>query len=577
MTHGHKITGAEALIRAIADEGIDTVFGYPGGTIINIYDKLYENNYRIKHLLMRHEQAAVHAAEGYARSTGKVGVCIATAGPGATNLVTGIADAMMDSTPIICITGQVSADVLGTNFFQEADMISVTIPITKWSYQITKAEEIPSVMAQAFYIAKSGRPGPVVISFTKNAQVELVDYTYNRRAAAQEVEEMRGMYSMKVDAQLNATETEYKLGQAAELLNNAEKPLIIAGQGVLLSGACDLLKQIAERANIPVASTLLGLGCMNCKNPLYLGMVGMHGNIAPNKMTQLSDAILAVGMRFSDRVTGAVKGYAPNARIIHIDIDKSEFDKNVFADIKLHGDAKELLSRLLPLLKFKERADWLEYGRQKRADEKQMITLPQLKSEGPLRMSQVIEALNDKFKSKRIVVTDVGQNQMFAARYIRMTRNVKWLTSGGLGTMGYSLPAAIGAKCGNPDAEVIAIMGDGGFQMNMQELGTIMANNINIKIVLMNNSFLGMVRQWQDLFFNKRYSFTHLDNPDFQMLCEAYGIEHKRVTNKEEMRVAVQEMHLSNKSYLIEAIIAKEENVFPMIPGGKTLDGIIYK
>ena len=577
MTHGHKITGAEALIRAIADEGIDTVFGYPGGTIINIYDKLYENNYRIKHLLMRHEQAAVHAAEGYARSTGKVGVCIATAGPGATNLVTGIADAMMDSTPIICITGQVSADVLGTNFFQEADMISVTIPITKWSYQITKAEEIPSVMAQAFYIAKSGRPGPVVISFTKNAQVELVDYTYNRRAAAQEVEEMRGMYSMKVDAQLNATETEYKLEQAAELLNNAEKPLIIAGQGVLLSGACDLLKQIAERGNIPVASTLLGLGCMNCKNPLSLGMVGMHGNIAPNKMTQLSDAILAVGMRFSDRVTGAVKGYAPNARIIHIDIDKSEFDKNVFADIKLHGDAKELLSRLLPLLKFKERADWLEYGRQKRADEKQMITLPQLKSEGPLRMSQVIEALNDKFKSKRIVVTDVGQNQMFAARYIRMTRNVKWLTSGGLGTMGYSLPAAIGAKCGNPDAEVIAIMGDGGFQMNMQELGTIMANNINIKIVLMNNSFLGMVRQWQDLFFDKRYSFTHLDNPDFQMLCEAYGIEHKRVTNKEEMRVAVQEMHLSNKSYLIEAIIAKEENVFPMIPGGKTLDGIIYK
>ena len=308
MTHGHKITGAEALIRAIADEGIDTVFGYPGGTIINIYDKLYENNYRIKHLLMRHEQAAVHAAEGYARSTGKVGVCIATAGPGATNLVTGIADAMMDSTPIICITGQVSADVLGTNFFQEADMISVTIPITKWSYQITKAEEIPSVMAQAFYIAKSGRPGPVVISFTKNAQVELVDYTYNRRAAAQEVEEMRGMYSMKVDAQLNATETEYKLEQAAELLNNAEKPLIIAGQGVLLSGACDLLKQIAEMGNIPVASTLLGLGCMNCRNPLYLGMVGMHGNIAPNKMTQLSDAILAVGMRFSDRVTGAVKG-----------------------------------------------------------------------------------------------------------------------------------------------------------------------------------------------------------------------------------------------------------------------------
>ena len=561
------MTGAEALLNTFLDEGIDTVFGYPGGAIMPVYDKLYDYTDRLNHVLVRHEQGAIHAAEGYARTTGKVGVCMATAGPGATNFVTGIADAMMDSTPLVCITAQVNADKLGTNFFQEADMIGITIPITKWSYQIASAAEIPTVMAQAFHIAKSGRPGPVLVSITRTAQVEEVDYYYNKEEA---IVQLGGGEIEK------SAEYEAKVSEIAQMLNNAKQPLIIAGHGVILSGGCGKLKECADRANIPVAVTLLGLGAIDQSDKNYVGMVGMHGNVAPNVMTQNADLLLAIGMRFSDRVTGEVRGYASKAKIVHVDIDLSEFDKNIKADVSFQSDAKMFLDTLCDKLEYKERDSWFALHKEKSEFEFNNVMKPQLESSS-LTMAQVIDAVNRGCKRRKVYVTDVGQNQMFAARYARLDSNMGWATSGGLGTMGYGLPAAIGAKAGNPDCDVVLFSGDGGLQMNIQEFGTILQSGMQVKMVLMNNSYLGMVRQWQELFYDRRYSFTHLANPDFQMLAAAYGIKSVKVTTPGELDAAVKQMMEHNGPFLLEAAMIEQENVFPMIPAGKTLNDIIFE
>ncbi len=579
MAETQHISGADALIRTILNEGIDTVFGYPGGSIIPIYNRLYDYTDSLHHILVRHEQGAVHAAEGYARATGKVGVCMATSGPGATNFVTGIADAMMDSTPIVCITAQVEADKLGTEFFQEADMIGITTPITKWNYQVTSADEISTVVTQAFHIARSGRPGPVLVSIAKNAQVEMCDYIYDKEYAISQV--------VQVAPRKGGQARDEQIQKAVDMLNNAKKPLIIAGQGVIISGAEDILARIANKACIPVGCTLLGRSCMNFHDHYYIGMVGMHGNISANRMTNEADVILAVGMRFSDRVTGKVSTYAPHAKIIHIDIDKTEFNKNVHVDVRIHGDAKAMLEKIYEGLEFVDRESWRKYGYEGYDFEKESVIVPTLGSKS-LNMAQVVDAINDhyiervsqrkqkEFGENVILVTDVGQNQMFAARYLKLTMKTGWITSGGLGTMGFGLPAAIGAKAGRPDAEVVALCGDGGFQMNMQELGTILQNNISVKIVLLNNSWLGMVRQWQDLFFDKRYSQTHLINPDFEHISKAYGIRYRRVEKPEEIIDAIEEMAATKGPFILDAMV-DQTNVFPMIPGGRSIDDLMVK
>lgn len=566
-----KVRGTEALLLSLIAEGTDTIFGYPGGTIMPFYDDLYHYSDQINHILVRHEQGAVHAAEGYARSTGKAGVCIATAGPGATNFVTGIADAMLDSTPLICITAQVNADKLGTNFFQEADTIGITLPITKWSYQITGADEIPQVMAKAFYIARSGRPGPVVISVAKNAQVETTDFAYDQ------AELLKDLVSKDKRAAADGA-SEEEIARAAAAINAAERPLIIAGQGVTISGAENELAELARRGNIPVATTLLGISCIPSADPLFVGKVGMHGNIAPNKMTQEADLIIAVGMRFSDRVTGETHGYAPKARIIHIEIDRAEVNKNIRADLPLIGDAKNILARLNRAgIESRPREEWFGFARKEAEAEYERIIGPELSGGGKrIRMGQVIDRITKAACDEAIIVTDVGQNQMFAARYARFKNKRSWITSGGLGTMGFGLPAAIGAKTGNPDRNVVAILGDGGFQMNIQELGTVMQSGIGVKIVLLNNTYLGMVRQWQELFFGKRYSFTHLDNPDFQQILAAYRIPARKVTDPQELEEAVSWLFATDGPAFLEAAVLEEENVFPMIPAGATLDDMIY-
>ena len=566
-----KVRGTKALLLSLIAEGTDTIFGYPGGTIMPFYDDLYHYSDQINHILVRHEQGAVHAAEGYARSTGKAGVCIATAGPGATNFVTGIADAMLDSTPLICITAQVNADKLGTNFFQEADTIGITLPITKWSYQITSADEIPQVMAKAFYIARSGRPGPVVISVAKNAQVETTDFAYDQ------AELLKDLVSKDKRAATDGA-SEEEIARAASAINAAERPLIIAGQGVTISGAENELAELARRGNIPVATTLLGISCIPSADPLYVGKVGMHGNIAPNKMTQEADLIIAAGMRFSDRVTGETHGYAPKARIIHIEIDRAEVNKNIRADLPLIGDAKNILARLNRAgIESRPREEWFGFARKEAEAEYERIIAPELSGGGKrIRMGQVIDRITKAACDEAIIVTDVGQNQMFAARYARFKNKRSWITSGGLGTMGFGLPAAIGAKTGNPDRNVVAILGDGGFQMNIQELGTVMQSGIGVKIVLLNNTYLGMVRQWQELFFGKRYSFTHLDNPDFQQILAAYRIPARKVTDPQELEAAVSWLFSTDGPAFLEAAVLEEENVFPMIPAGATLDDMIY-
>lgn len=554
-----NITGAQAIIDSLVAEGVDTIFGYPGGGIMPFYDQLHFNHEKLHHILVRHEQAAVHAAEGYARSSGKVGVCVATAGPGATNLVTGIADAMMDSTPIVCITAQVQKEGLGAASFQEADIISITLPITKWNYEVTSADEIGPVMAKAFRIAQSGRPGPVVVSITKNAQTEMTDFSYTS--------EMERCQSPECE--------DAKLDKLVEWINMSRKPLVIAGHGVTLAGAEDVLDAFVTKAGLPVATTLMGLSCVKSDHPNYVGCVGMHGSHAPNRMTQQADLIIAIGMRFSDRVTGNPKGYAPKARIVHIEIDPVEIGKVVRVDLPINGDAKEVLEALLEKnLTCVPRGDWWTMAREVAAKEASRLTAAQLSDNKGLNMANVVQRISMLAGNDKIVVADVGQNQMFAARFSYFANRRSWIASGGLGTMGYGLPAAIGAKVANPDKEVIVFMGDGGFQMNMQELGTIMHNNIGVKMVIMNNSWLGMVRQWQELFYDRRYSFTYLENPDFQKIAQAYDIPSSKVASMEELDAAIEKMLHTEGAFLLEACVTSEENVFPMIPAGATIDQI---
>lgn len=559
------LKGTTALLEIMMAEGVDTIFGYPGGTIMPLYDDLYNYSDKINHILVRHEQGAVHAAEGYARSTGKVGVCMATSGPGATNFVTGIADAMMDNTPLVCLTAQINADKLGTNFFQEADMISITLPITKWSYQITSADEIPEVMAKAFYIARSGKPGPVVISIAKNAQVGTLEFEYDKEKFISEV------------ALKESVVSESAIDEAANLINNSEKPLILAGHGVAISNGEEELVSLSEKGNIPVATTLMGLSTISSFHPNYIGSVGMHGNIAPNTMTQEADVIIAIGMRFSDRVTGETRGYAPKAKVIHIEIDQTEINKNIKAAIPLRGDACKILKELNKKILFKERKEWFDTAYSRKEDEYTRIFGPKLSNREELLMGQVISKISEKCNAESIVVTDVGQNQMFSARYSKFRLKRSWVTSGGLGTMGFGLPAGIGAKVGNPEREVIVIAGDGGLQMNIQEFGTIMQSKIGVKVVLLNNSYLGMVRQWQELFFNKRYAFTHLDNPDFQTLVKAYRIPSAKITRIEDIEKGVEQMFNTPGAFFLEVDVKEDENVFPMIPAGATLDEMIYE
>ena len=551
------INGAQAIIEALLAEGVETIFGYPGGGIMPFYDELYKNHGRLEHILVRHEQAAVHAAEGYARSSGKVGVCVATAGPGATNLVTGIADAMMDSTPIVCITAQVQKEGLGAASFQEADIISITLPITKWNYEVTTPDEIAPTLAKAFRIAQSGRPGPVVVSITKNAQTELTDFVYNKES-----------YSAPVPSVEN-------LAVAAQWINASRKPLVIAGHGVTLAGAEEALSAFVTKAGLPVATTMMGLSCVSSDHPNYVGCVGMHGSHAPNRMTQQADLIIAVGMRFSDRVTGNRAGYARNARIIHIDIDPVEIGKAVRADLPLVGDARQVLEALCEAgLQCQSRAAWWTMAREVAAKEAARLTATQLSDQNGLTMALVVQRISMHAGNDKIVVTDVGQNQMFAARFSYFANRRSWISSGGLGTMGYGLPAAVGAKVANPDRTVIAFMGDGGFQMNMQELGTVMENQVGVKMVLMNNCWLGMVRQWQELFYDERYSFTRLHNPDFQMVAKAYGIPSVRVTSIDELDQAIEKMLSTDGPFFLEACVEGSENIFPMIPAGATIDKI---
>ena len=553
-----EINGAQAIIEALKEEGVDTIFGYPGGGIMPFYDELYKSQGAINHLLVRHEQAAVHAAEGYARSSGKVGVCVATAGPGATNLVTGIADAMMDSTPIVCITAQVQKEGLGASSFQEADIISITLPITKWNYEVTSADEIAPMLAKAFRIAQSGRPGPVVVSITKNAQTEMTSFSY-----------------VKEEVQRPMAASNEALSNAVEWINASQKPLVIAGHGVIISGAEDALDEFVTKAGLPVATTMMGLSAVPSDHPNYIGCVGMHGSHAPNRMTQQADLIIAVGMRFSDRVTGNAKGYARNARIIHIEIDPVEVGKAVRADLPLVGDAKAVLEALNACsIKPCARPQWWQLARDVAAKEAVRLTATQLSDKNGLTMAWVVQRISMLAGNNKIVVTDVGQNQMFAARFSYFADRRSWISSGGLGTMGYGLPAAIGAKVAHPDKTVIVFMGDGGFQMNMQELGTILQSKVNVKMVLMNNSWLGMVRQWQELFYDKRYSFTYLENPDFQKVAQAYGIASARVTSIEDLDAAIEAMLETDGPFFLEACVGDGENIFPMIPAGATIDKI---
>ena len=553
-----KMNGAQAIIDALLAEGVDTIFGYPGGGIMPFYDELYKNQDKINHILVRHEQAAVHAAEGYARSCGKVGVCVATAGPGATNLVTGIADAMMDSTPVVCITAQVQKEGLGASSFQEADIISITLPITKWNFEVTSAEEIAPAMAKAFRIAQSGRPGPVVISITKNAQTEMTDFQYERQ-------------EVRKDDQLQ----DDVLTKAVSWINTSRRPLVIAGHGITLSGAEDALDAFVTKAGLPVATTMMGLSCIPSDHPNYIGCVGMHGSHAPNRMTQEADLIIAVGMRFSDRVTGNPTGYAPKARIIHIEIDPVEIGKVIRADLPIVGDARVVLETLNERnLQCIPRGEWWTMAREVASKEAVQLTAAQLTDSKGLTMALTVQRISMHVGNNKIVVTDVGQNQMFAARFSYFSDRRSWISSGGLGTMGYGLPAAIGAKVANPDKTVIVFMGDGGFQMNIQELGTILQSKIGVKMVLMNNSWLGMVRQWQELFYDRRYSATELANPDFQKIAQAYDIPSARVSSLDELDEAIEKMMQTDGPFLLEACVMPGENVFPMIPAGATIDKI---
>jgi acetolactate synthase-1/2/3 large subunit len=557
-----RINGAEAVIRCLLAEGVDLVYGYPGGAIMPVYDELFKYQDKLHHVLTRHEQGATHAAQGYARVSGKVGVAMATSGPGATNLVTGLADAQIDSTPMVCITGQVARHLLGSDAFQETDIVGISTPVTKWNYQITDAEEIPEILAKAFYIARSGRPGPVLIDITKNAQFQEFDFEYKKCKAIRSYRAIPEIDNSKVE-------------EAAELINKAKKPFIVFGQGVILGNAEEELKAVVEKSGIPSAWTILGLSAMATDHPLNVGMVGMHGNYGPNILTNECDVLIAVGMRFDDRVTGNLDTYAKQAKIIHFEIDPAEIDKNVKTDVAVLGDVKQTFKKLLPLLEEKEHTEWRQEFKAKDAIEFEKVIKNDLfPSKEGLTMGEVIEQINKASGNDAVIVSDVGQHQMIACRYAKFKNSKSNITSGGLGTMGFALPAAIGAKMGAPEREIVAVIGDGGYQMTIQELGTIFQTKAAVKIVVLNNDFLGMVRQWQQLFFDKRYASTEMTNPDFVTIAKGYHIEAKRVTKREELEAAVTEMLKSSEAYFLEVGVEKEDNVFPMIPSGASVSDI---
>jgi len=560
-----KISGSEILLRSLVEEGVETIFGYPGGAIMPVYDALYHYANKLTHILVRHEQGAVHAAQGFARVSGKVGVALATSGPGATNLVTGLGDALIDSTPIVCITGQVFAHLLGTDAFQETDVVNTTIPVTKWNVQVTEAKDIASAVAKAFYIARTGRPGPVLVDITKNAQNEIIDAT--------EYKKCESIRTYRPRPVLQQSQVE----EAAQLINNAKKPYILAGQGILLSGATKELIAFSEKTGIPVACTLLGLGGFPTNHPNYVGFLGMHGNYGPNVLTNECDVLIGIGMRFDDRVTGNVSKYAKQAKVIHIDIDKAEISKIIPAHVPIHADAKEALCALIDKCNTNNHKDWLSKFRALNEIENDKIIQKEFNPSGPLVMGEVVHLLSEFTKGEAVVVTDVGQHQMTTARYYQYKNPRSSISSGGAGTMGFALPAAIGAAYGAPSKQVVAVIGDGGYQMTIQELGTIMQYKIPVKILILNNNFLGMVRQWQELFHGKRYSFTEMDNPDFVKIAEAYNIKANKVTKRENLASAIQEMLDAKGPYFLEAVVGKEDNVFPMVPAGASVSDILLE
>ena len=559
----NRISGAEAVIRCLLAEGVDLVYGYPGGAIMPVYDELYKFQDQLHHVLVRHEQGATHAAQGYARATGKVGVAIATSGPGATNLVTGIADAQIDSTPMVCITGQVGKHLLGSDAFQETDIIGISTPVTKWNYQVTEAHEIPAIIAKAFFIAKSGRPGPVLIDITKNAQFDELDFSYEKCTSIRS-------YTPRPTLNLE------KVKEAADLINNAKKPYIVFGQGIILGEAEEQLKELVEKSGIPAAWTILGLSALPTDHPLNVGMLGMHGNYGPNVLTNECDVLIALGMRFDDRVTGNLATYAKQAKVIHFEIDPAEIDKNVKTTVAVLADVKEALTALIPLVENKTHEAWHNEFKEKYKIELEAVINEELAptNNRGISMGETIEMINKHSNGDAIMVSDVGQHQMFTCRYSKFNKSKSNITSGGLGTMGFALPAAIGAKMGRPDREVVAIIGDGGFQMTIQELGTIFQTKVPVKIVVLNNEFLGMVRQWQQLFFDKRYASTEMTNPNFIAIAEGYYIKSKKVTKREDLDAAVAEMMASKESYFLEVMVEKENNVFPMIPTGASVSDI---
>ncbi len=558
-----KISGAEILLQSLIDEGVDTLFGYPGGQIMTVYDKLYDYGDRLRHILVRHEQGAIHAAQGYARAKGVPGVVTVTSGPGATNVITGIADAMIDSTPVVVIAGQVGNNLLGTDAFQETDVIGLTTPITKWNYQIRRAEDIAWAVSRAFYIAKSGRPGPVMLDLTKDAQVGLAEYKH---------ETCKFIRSYQPYPEVKLSD----IAKAADMINEAKKPLVVFGQGIILGHAEEELKSLLTKADIPACSTLLGLSAIPSDFPNYIGMAGMHGNIASNVMTQQCDLLIAVGMRFDDRVTGKTSEYAKQAKILHIDIDASEIDKNIKTTLGIIGDAKTVLPRIEALVEKKDHSEWKKTAEKCNAVEEEKVIAPETRpGEGYINMGEVVEMVAEVSGNDAIIVTDVGQNQMIGARYSKYVRTRSMITSGGLGTMGFGLPAAIGAKIGAPDRKVCLFVGDGGLQMTMQELGTILQEGTGVKIVLLNNNWLGNVRMWQELFYGKRYSFTRMINPHYDQIASAYGIKYRAVRDRAELRDAVEEMLADDEAFLLNAEVKEMGMVFPMVPPGKSVSEIM--
>ncbi len=558
-----RITGAEALMRSLQHEGVETIFGYPGGAIMPVYDALYGYRDKLNHILVRHEQGATHAAQGYARVSGRVGVCLVTSGPGAMNTVTGIADAMMDSTPIVVIAGQVGISMLGSDAFQECDLVGVTQPISKWAYQIRRPEDIAWAVSRAFYIAKSGRPGPVVLDFAKNAQVGMVDYE------PCEIDFIRSYVPVpKVQPEA--------VRQAADLINKAKRPFILVGQGVELGGAQEELRRLIERADIPAGCTMLGLSALASDHPLNMGMLGMHGSLANSVKTQECDVLIAVGMRFDDRITGKLDTYAKQAKKIHFEIDPSEINKNVPVDVAVLGDCKDTLAQVLELVEVNSHKEWVESFQAPLAQETEAVIEPEIHPvDGPIKMGEVVRKVTEMTGNKAVLVTDVGQNQMMAARYFKFTEHRSVVTSGGMGTMGFGLPAAIGATFGAPDRMVCLFLGDGGMQMTIQELGTIMEQQSPVKIILLNNNYLGNVRQWQEMFFGKRYSFTPMMNPDYNQIATAYHIPNRTVVNREELEDAIREMTETTGPYLLQVAVIEEGRVLPMCCPGSDVDDMV--